>query len=208
MGAYLRNQFPCLGITLPRLRALLRELPKTEPEQAVRWAQTCWELPEREYQYAGLFALQSAARRLPPDSAPALQGLITTKSWWDTVDGLATNVVGPLVLAHPELGSEMDRWVESENIWLARTAILHQERWKARTDAGRLFWYCELRAADREFFIRKAIGWGLRSYAATDAAAVERFVLDHRQTLSGLSQREAMRGVRRQLMVAPEASSG
>jgi 3-methyladenine DNA glycosylase AlkD len=199
MSAYLRDQFPCLGITLPRLRSLLRELPGTEPDEAVSWAQACWELPEREYQYVGLFALQSAARRLPPACLPDLERLITTKSWWDTVDGLATNVVGTVVLMHPELSEEMDRWAASDNIWVARTAILHQERWKARTDARRLFSYCELRAGNREFFIRKAIGWALRSYAAVEPAAVERFVVDHRQALSGLSQREAMRGVRRSL---------
>lgn len=197
MAAYLRDQFPCLGITLPRLRELLRELPRPEPGQAVRYAQGCWQLPEREYQYVGLFALQTAAPRLPPGCLPDLRELIVTKSWWDTVDGLATHVVGALVLGHRELALEMDRWIDSENIWLARTAILHQERWKSQTDANRLFAYCERRAAEREFFIRKAIGWALRSYAAVDPAAVERFVVDHEQVLSGLSRREAMRGVER-----------
>jgi 3-methyladenine DNA glycosylase AlkD len=52
MSAYLRNQFPCLGISLPKLDALLRELPRPEPEEAVDFALACWELPEREYQYA------------------------------------------------------------------------------------------------------------------------------------------------------------
>jgi 3-methyladenine DNA glycosylase AlkD len=199
MSAYLRHQFPCLGISLPRLRALLRELPRPAVEDAVSWAQACWELPEREYQYVGLFTLESAARRLPPSCLPDIQRLITTRSWWDTVDGLATHVVGALVLQHPELAADMERWVLDDDIWLARTAILHQERWKAETDAHRLFRYCELRAGDREFFIRKAIGWALRSYAATDPEGVQRFVLEHEQVLSGLSRREAMKGVSRHL---------
>jgi 3-methyladenine DNA glycosylase AlkD len=197
MQAYLRDQFPCFGITLPRLRALLRELPQPAPEEAVAWARACWQLPEREFQYAGLFGLQSAAPRLAPACLPDLRRLITTKSWWDTVDGLA--VVGRLVLDHPELGSVMDAWVRSDDIWVARTAILHQERWKSKTDARRLFAYCELRAPDRDFFIRKAIGWALRSCAAIDPVAVERFVVEHRQILSGLSRREAMKGVQRHL---------
>jgi 3-methyladenine DNA glycosylase AlkD len=199
MSAYLRGQFPCLGITLPRLRAMLRELPQPGPEEAVSWARACWQLPEREFQYVGLFSLQSAAPRLPPSCISDLLWLITTKSWWDTVDALATHVVGRLVLDHPELTSNMDAWVRDADIWLARTAILHQERWKSKTDADRLFRYCELRAGDREFFIRKAIGWALRSYAATDPGAVERFVTDHEQALSGLSRREAMKGVQRHL---------
>ena len=200
MSAYLRHQFPCLGISLPHLDLLLRELPAPEPELKIDYALACWELPEREYQYAALRRLRSGAGRLSPDRLPDLERLIVTKSWWDTVDELATNVVGPLVLAQPALVAEMDRWLESENIWLARTAILHQERWKARTDAERLFAYCLRRAGDREFFIRKAIGWSLRSYAATDPSAVARFVHDHESLLSGLSKREALRGAQRQLL--------
>jgi 3-methyladenine DNA glycosylase AlkD len=209
-SAYLRHQFPFLGITLPRLRALLRDVPMPPAEEAVAWAQACWALPEREYQYAGLAALRRVARHLPAASLPDLRGLITTKSWWDTVDALATHVVGTLVREHTSLAVEMDRWVEDEDIWVVRTAILHQERWKAGTDAGRLFAYCERRAADREFFIRKAIGWALRSYAATDPLAVQRFVLNHEAVLSGLSRREAMRGVQRALALgeAGAASRG
>jgi 3-methyladenine DNA glycosylase AlkD len=200
MSAYLRHQFPCLGINHPRLDALLQRLPAPEPEVKIDYALACWELPEREYQYAALRRLRSGAGRLSPDRLPDLEKLIVTKSWWDTVDELATNVVGPMVLAHPALVAEMDRWLESENIWLARTAILHQERWKARTDAERLFAYCLRRAGDREFFIRKAIGWSLRSYAATDPSAVARFVHDHESLLSGLSKREALREAQRQLL--------
>lgn len=120
---------------------------------------------------------------------------MTAKSWWDTVDELATHVAGPLVAAHPELRSVMDRWVTSESIWLARVAILHQERWKERTDADLLFTYCLRRAGEREFFIRKAIGWALRSYARTAPEAVAGFLAAHGDELSGLSPREAERGV-------------
>jgi 3-methyladenine DNA glycosylase AlkD len=204
-SAYLRHQFKFLGITLPRLRVLLREVPMPPADEAVAWAEACWALPEREYQYAGLAALRRVARRLPARCLPDLRGLITTRSWWDTVDALATQIVGTLLLQHPSLVVEMDRWIEDDDIWLARTAILHQERWKAQTDARRLFAYCELRAADREFFIRKAIGWALRSYAATDPLAVERFVLEHEAVLSALSRREAMRGVERQLALVPSS---
>ena len=81
--------------------------------------------------------------------------------------------------------------------WLARTAILHQLHAKDRTDTARLFAYCRRRSGDREFFVRKAIGWALREYSKTDAAAVRAFVNDHQDQLSPLSQREALKWLNR-----------
>ena len=123
--------------------------------------------------------------------------LVTTKSWWDTVDSLASHTVGRLVRTHPELVAVMDEWIGSDDIWLARTALLHQLTWKNDTDAERLFAYCLRRASEKEFFIRKAIGWALREYSKTDEAAVRAFVAEHRATLSGLSRTEALRWLER-----------
>jgi 3-methyladenine DNA glycosylase AlkD len=111
------------------------------------------------------------------------------------VDELATNVVGPLVSRHPTLRSTMGAWIGSDNLWLARAAILHQERYKERTDPDLLFAYCLRRAGDREFFIRKAVGWALRSYAKTNPLAVKAFLESHANALSGLSRREALKGI-------------
>jgi 3-methyladenine DNA glycosylase AlkD len=76
-------------------------------------------------------------------------------------------------------------------MWVARTAIIHQLRLKEATDVERLFDYCLRRASDREFFLRKAIGWALREYAKTAPDEVRTFVEVHRDELSGLSIREA-----------------
>src|SRR5262252_6032459 len=142
----------------------------------------------------------NAWRRRRQDGCPKRHEYIaeftcqSTKSWWDTVDGLATGAAGPLVAAHPELRTVMDSWVESENIWLARAAILHQERYRERTDSELLFAYCLRRAADREFFVRKAVGWALRSYAKVAPDVVAQFLTGHGAALSGLSSWEAERG--------------
>jgi 3-methyladenine DNA glycosylase AlkD len=126
-----------------------------------------------------------------PALLPTVQELITTKSWWDTVDTLAAHTVGPLVAAYPGLVDTMDAWVTDANMWLVRTAILHQLRYKERTDAERLFRYCTVQASHRDFFVRKAIGWALRDYARTDPEAVRRYVEEHRSILAPLSVREA-----------------
>lgn len=198
--AYMRNQFPYAGVTMPRLtdvyRMAVTGLPQPAGETELgRFALACWEQAEREYQYLGVRHLRLHVRLITPTFLPTLERLITTKSWWDTVDELAVHVVGDLVARHPELRAALARWLVSDNIWLARTAILHQERWKERTDADVLFDWCLRRAADREFFIRKAIGWALRSYAKVAPEAVAAFLVVHGGDLSALSRREAERGV-------------
>lgn len=196
MSAYMRNLFPYLGIPSPTRAALRREalagLPRPSEHELLSAGRALWELPEREYQYAALGLLERNERVLSPGSLGAVRWFVTTKAWWDTVDSLASGVVGPLVLRNPELRLEMDRWVEDGDFWVARIALLHQLRSKDRTDAVRLFAYCERRAADTEFFIRKAIGWALREYSKTDASAVRQFVVAHDGELSGLSKREAL----------------
>jgi 3-methyladenine DNA glycosylase AlkD len=196
-AAYMRNQFPFLGLTAPRMTQLNREvlagLPAPTEPDLIAVARACWTRPEREYQYFACAYLRRHVRAGSPRLLPTLRELITTKSWWDTVDTLAAHTVGPLVAAHPVLLSTMDEWVEDENLWLVRTAILYQLRYKERTDADRLFRYCAKQAGHRDFFIRKAIGWALRDYSRTDPARVRSFVEEHRGELSPLSVREATR---------------
>lgn len=120
---------------------------------------------------------------------------MTTTSWWDTVDLLAAHVVGTLVAADPRLGADMDVWIADEDLWVARTALLHQLRYKERTDTDRLFAHCLRRSAHPDFFIRKAIGWALREYAKTDPAAVRAFVTRERDRLAPLTVREALKNI-------------
>jgi 3-methyladenine DNA glycosylase AlkD len=197
MSAYMRNQFPFLGIPLPAQRALVRpvlaSLPRPNEADVDAVVRRLWARPEREYQYVGAGYAVRAINVCGPGFLATLEFAITTKSWWDTVDELASHAVGALVLPHPELVVRMDAWIDAPDFWLARTALLHQLRYKDRTDADRLFAYCRTRAADTEFFIRKAIGWALREYTKTDEAAVRRFLDEMGDRLSGLSRREALK---------------
>ncbi|GLZ78898.1 hypothetical protein Afil01_37050 [Actinorhabdospora filicis] len=197
MAAYMRDLFPFLGLPTPIRRSASRPLlaeTKSWPEAGLAaLARACWALPEREYQYFATDVLVKRARALSPAFVPVLHELVTAKSWWDTVDALASRVAGPLVAAHPELAAVMDEWIGEEDFWLARIAILHQLTYKGDTDTARLFAYCERRKGDTEFFIRKAIGWALREYAKTDPDAVREYV--KRANLPGLSRREALKNI-------------
>jgi 3-methyladenine DNA glycosylase AlkD len=210
MRAYMRDQFPFLGLPTPARRALSRQVlsgvPPADEDELRAIALACWDLPEREYQYFACDLLSRHAARCTPGILPTAEALITTKSWWDTVDALAADVVGAIVLAYPAAVSTMDSWLGSDNLWLTRTALLHQLRYKERTDTDRLFRYCVARAGHRDFFIRKAIGWALRQYAWTDPEPVRGFVAAHRDALSPLSVREALKNLSGSR--APRAGSG
>ncbi len=197
MVAYMRHRFDFLGIPTPQRRALARNvlagLPEPSEADLLSVAHACWSLSAREYQYFGTDLLVRHATRLTDRSAPALRRLITTKPWWDTVDALASRVVGSVVARYPSEVATMDSWIGDRDIWLIRSALLHQLRYRTDTDPERLFRYCRFQAEHPDFFVRKAIGWALREYARTDPEAVRRFVTQHRDRLAALSVREAVR---------------
>jgi 3-methyladenine DNA glycosylase AlkD len=195
MAAYMRNQFPFLGIPSPKLKQVLRAAGPGRLGQADLTAvvRKLWQLPEREYQYAACWMLNRSVKGCGPDFIDVTHDLIVTKPWWDTVDTLASHTVGALVHKHPQLVTRMDQWIGSDNIWLARTAILHQLGYKEATDTDRLFRYTLIKADHPDFFMRKAIGWALRQYAWVAPEAVRAFVLTNDAKFSGLTKREALK---------------
>jgi len=198
MAAYLRDQFAFLGIAAgPRRQAQkaalaeLVALGRPSAEVLEGFARSCWERPEREFQYAGCDAVRRWIGRCDASFLVVLADLIVTKPWWDTVDSLAV-AVGALAERHPELEAELDRWNGLTDLWMVRVSIIAQLGRRERTDAGRLYARCAAQAGHRDFFVRKAIGWALRDYARTDPAGVRSFVAAHPE-LSGLSVREALK---------------
>jgi 3-methyladenine DNA glycosylase AlkD len=203
VARYMRDQFPFLGVMAPAQRDAWREvaadLPRALSEPVVVEAGLAlWGRPEREHQYLActLVNRHTTVPARAPGATPAVldtvEGLLTTKPWWDTVDSLATHAVGALVARHRELRPRMDVWLAGEDRWLVRSALLHMNGWKAATDADWLFAACLARADHPDFFVRKAIGWALREYGKVDERAVVAFVAAHGDELSPLSRREAL----------------
>lgn len=197
--AYMKDVAPFLGIPTPERRALSRtvvqDTPRPDETDCTAVALRCWQLPEREYHYFAVDYLRRHVGRCSSGFLPVARHLITTVSWWDTVDALAAHVVGGLVAADPRLTADMDAWIEDDDLWVARTALLHQLRYKERTDTERLFAYCLRQSGHPEFFIRKAIGWCLREYAKTDPDAVRDFLARERGRFAPLSVREALKNI-------------
>lgn len=156
-------------------------------------AVACWELPGRDYQYVAVDLLVDCEPSLDAAASGTVRLLIERRSWWDTVDRLASRVVGGLVSRHRQLAAEMDVWITDEDTWVVRAAILHQLAYGDRTDEDRLFHHVLRRRRDEGLFVRKAIGWALREYANTRPEAVGAFLARHEGDLAPLSVREARR---------------
>ncbi|HIA29852.1 MAG TPA: DNA alkylation repair protein, partial [Candidatus Marinimicrobia bacterium] len=125
-----------------------------------------------------------------------LEYLIMTKSWWDTVDWMATRIVGVCFRQNPELITQTySRWMEIDNIWLQRVCILFQLKYKEKTDVKLLFSTIQELSGSEEFFIQKAIGWALREQLKIDPAVVQKFVDENE--LAPLSRREALKVLKR-----------
>ncbi|WP_377889827.1 DNA alkylation repair protein [Alkalihalobacillus sp. R86527] len=199
MEKYMRNLFPFLGVKTPErkqaYKSILKEHGAPTDERVVPLVKELWNLREREYQY---IAQELLARKweFNKDEYELIEYLVTTKSWWDTVDGLASNTAGTFFIQHPELIDDVtERWIDHENMWLNRTAILFQLKYKDKTDFERLKSYCLIHAESKEFFLQKAIGWALREYSKTNPDAVQQFIEQH--NLAPLSKREGLKVIKK-----------
>lgn len=198
MAAYMKHHFVFLGIAAPTRRQasmpLIRELKHATAAQLLTLAEQLWSLEQREYQYLAIDLLAKYTRQLDLQHIPQLLQLVQNKSWWDSVDALA-GIIGDLLRRQLSTQAHcqtcMDTALQHPDFWLRRVALLHQLGWREATDAARLFAYAKALASEKEFFIRKAIGWALRDYARQQPGAVRSFLEQERAHLSALSYREA-----------------
>jgi 3-methyladenine DNA glycosylase AlkD len=193
-SAYMRNKFQFLGISKPELTDLSKpfraECKTLEPSLWRALMVLLWSMPERDYAYVAL-AMMMQRPGADDDDFKLARYAIETNSWWDTVDALASHVVGSLAKKSPLALQKMDQWIDDSDMWIRRTAIIFQLKYKRDTDWDRLQRYCLARAGEKEFFIQKAIGWALREYAKTAPKEVYDFVDLHNDKLAPLSFREA-----------------
>ena len=199
MQAYMKSTMPYLGVRVPATRRLTRAAEKARPPVdldthlatvAVLWDEAGFR--EERYAAAALLDTPTARKLRTLDQVPLLTHMIQSGAWWDHVDELSHRV-GDLLLLHREPMSTVVRtWSVGNDLWLRRSAIICQLGAKSDTDLDLLTEVIEAAQAEKEFFLRKAIGWALREYARTDPGWVRAFV-DAHPALSGLSRREAMK---------------
>jgi 3-methyladenine DNA glycosylase AlkD len=205
--AYMKSVMPYRGLTSPELRALLRPLladPGLAPTTRQGWesaVRTLWDdAAYREERYAALALTGHRAARpwQDPDALPLYRHLVETGAWWDFVDAVAADRVGPILVSHRTIVTPLMRSdAVDRHLWVRRTAILAQLKHGDATDLDLLADVLDANLDGslhgREFFIRKAVGWALRHHARTNPGWVRAYVDSRGPRLSGLSRREALK---------------
>ncbi|HZQ49024.1 MAG TPA: DNA alkylation repair protein [Candidatus Dormibacteraeota bacterium] len=207
MQAYMKSSMPYHGVRRPELKAICKRVyADIAFDDCATWARelrAIWRGARyREERYAAL--LLAADRRfascLTPDAMPVLEEFVVSGAWWDYVDE-TSHLVGNVLRMHPRrMKPLMRRWSRDSNLWKRRVAIICQISFKKETDLELLYANIEPNLEDREFFIRRAIGWALRAYAWTDPAEIVRYVREKGPRLSNISRREALINVPAELL--------
>jgi 3-methyladenine DNA glycosylase AlkD len=198
MRRYMKSALPYRGVQTPGVRALTRELVDSYPlATSDAWRETIltlWQAAFREERYAALELLGHRRYRAfrTIDALPLYEELIVSGAWWDLVDPIATRRLRELLESEPRATRPVLRaWSRDANLWKRRSAIIAQVGLRERTDEELLFACIEPSRREREFFLRKAIGWALREYGKAAPEPVRRYVETHE--LSPLSRREALK---------------
>lgn len=194
--AYMKNKFEFLGITSPIRKEIQKPFliikhlpPKLSLDEILK---ALWQESEREFQYFAQELFQKYKGQFEITDIVLMEYLIIHKSWWDTVDFLATNILGPYFIKFPEQREiYVKKWIASENIWLQRSALLFQLKYKNEVDTNFLSYSINSLLGSKEFFINKAIGWSLRQYGKFNPEWVIDF--SNNTQLENLSRREALR---------------
>ena len=195
MQAYMKNLYTFYGLKSPLRRTLMKQTMSLYPKDLLLHvndiARDLYKDHHRELHYVAIECVDKAQKYWNIHTIELLEYMITTHSWWDSVDSIAP-LVGLYFQKFPEQRMTfITKWMASKNMWLQRICILHQKRYKAQTDQQLLFSLCIQLKESKEFFIRKAIGWALREYSYVHPHSVISFV--HSHEFSGLTKREALK---------------
>lgn len=196
MAAYMKNIAPFFGVSSIPRKMIYNKWKETLPKDLSfekRWELVflLWEQEEREFQYVAVDWLNSWNKKLiQKNDLKNLQLIIQSKSWWDTVDLLASNFLSSFIIKFPDLTIEMiENWSDTTDFWLHRSTLIFQLKYKQKTDLDLLSQQINRFKSNNEFFVQKAIGWSLREVSKWNPKWVKNEV--EKQQLIGLAKREA-----------------
>jgi 3-methyladenine DNA glycosylase AlkD len=197
--AYLKSDLTFLGATVWQIRAEVKAAVNAAPElgheRLLAWVEALWSRPVFERRMAATMVLELRTDLLSADDLPVLERLIRESQTWALVDGLAADVVGAMLLAEPDRAvGVLDRWSADDDFWIRRSALLAWLRpLRNGVALDRFLAYADAMLDEKEFFIRKAIGWVLREVGKRRPAEVTAWLAPRTGRASGVTMREAVK---------------
>jgi 3-methyladenine DNA glycosylase AlkD len=196
---YLKSDLEFIGATVPATRSAVKAAFASEGslsrDELLALVDALWVRGIHELRMASVEALDLQAKLLLPQDIGLIERLIRESKTWALVDGLAATVAGGMVERYPELGETLDRWAVDEDFWVRRAsmlALLGPLR-RGEGDWERFTRYADSMLEEKEFFIRKAIGWVLRETSKKRPDLVYEWLLPRAPRCSGVTLREAVR---------------
>jgi 3-methyladenine DNA glycosylase AlkD len=211
---YLKSELEHVGVTVPATRKVVRAAVAGRPalgrDELLRVVEALWARPVHECRMAAVELLELRGDLLAADDLRLVERLIRESRTWALVDGLAASIAGPLVERFPELGSTLDRWAADDDFWIRRSALLANllALRRGQGDFERFGRYADAMLGEREFFIRKAIGWVLRDTARQRPDLVFAWLGPRAARASGLTVREAVKHLSEEQRAAILAARG
>lgn len=195
MSDYMKGHFKFFGVASPDRKLIQNTFHQTvksmDMDNLLDLGSQLWSHPMRECQYVAIDFLTARKRHLALHHLAEIEHYITHKSWWDSVDALASHLVGQILSDHTYKRLEIvERYSNSSNLWLIRTAIIHQLKYGKAVDLDILFVLITDHCESDEFFIRKASGWALRQASKFYPNEVKTYIDSHEAILSRLTIKE------------------
>jgi 3-methyladenine DNA glycosylase AlkD len=144
---------------------------------------------------AAIEALNARPRLVGAGDLPLMERMLRESKTWALVDGLAVSALGALLDREPGVSDTLDRWATDEDFWIRRSAMLAHLRALRRGegDFDTFARYADSMLDEREFFIRKAIGWILRDTSRKRPELVLEWIAPRTGRASGVTMREVVR---------------
>jgi 3-methyladenine DNA glycosylase AlkD len=193
---YLKSDMRHLGASVPQMRAEAKGAAKEvgSRRELRKLAEELWREPVFERRACAAFLLDYRVDLLGPGDVPAIKRYVADSGTWALVDPLSADLLGDLLLAHPDAVGRLDPWTRDRDFWVRRAALLSQIKpLKAGADFDRFAGWADAMLDEREFFIRKAIGWVLREAGKTRPREVFEWLLPRATRASGVTTREAVK---------------
>jgi len=197
MSAYMKHQFLFYGIKSPERKVIHKQIHEQQLLKKLQkeYVMLLWKEPQREMQYLAMDHIIKNVKDLQPEDITWIETCILTKSWWDTVDLLASHAVGHLFKKFTQTRMDwLSKWENTDELWIIRTMLIFQLKYRNNTDFEWLTKTILKYSSHQNFFIKKGAGWALREYAKTNRLAVIQFVQSHNE-LSNLTKKEALKNL-------------